>query len=36
MGGLETIGRQIEGLSDMPQFARIMRAQPISNPPLKG
>jgi signal transduction histidine kinase len=31
MGGLETIGRQIGGMSDVPQFARIMRAQAMAH-----
>jgi signal transduction histidine kinase len=31
MGGLETIGRQIEGMPDRPQFARILRAQAMAH-----
>ena len=31
MGGLETIGRQIASMSDVPQFARIMRAQAMAH-----
>ncbi|WP_157460862.1 ATP-binding protein [Bradyrhizobium genomosp. I (2014)] len=31
MGGLETIGRQIGGMSDVAQFARVMRAQAMAH-----